>query len=185
MTTDEIKAIQSKIGTTPDGFWGPNSIMTCQTYLRELSVSPNPWPASGQSALSQFYGAAGDENQLVSIIAPDGLLYEGKQVKTLRCHHAVKDSLSRILNLLVQMYPDIAEKYAGCYNNRPMRGGSTPSLHARGAAVDFDPESNGNHQHWPSSAKMPFGVMEIFAREGWLSAGAFWSRDSMHFQATR
>jgi hypothetical protein len=32
---------------------------------------------------------------------------------------------------------------------------------------------------------MPFGVMKAFAREGWLSAGAFWQRDSMHAQATQ
>jgi hypothetical protein len=32
---------------------------------------------------------------------------------------------------------------------------------------------------------MPLDVMEIFAREGWLAAGAFWSRDSMHMQATQ
>jgi len=27
--------------------------------------------------------------------------------------------------------------------------------------------------------------MEAFAREGWLSAGAAWLRDGMHFQATQ
>jgi hypothetical protein len=32
---------------------------------------------------------------------------------------------------------------------------------------------------------MPIEVMEEFAKEGWLPAGAFWSRDSMHFQSTR
>jgi hypothetical protein len=32
---------------------------------------------------------------------------------------------------------------------------------------------------------MPIEVMEEFAKEGWLPAGAFWSRDAMHFQATR
>jgi hypothetical protein len=32
---------------------------------------------------------------------------------------------------------------------------------------------------------MPLDVMEIFAREGWLAAGAFWGRDSMHMQATQ
>jgi hypothetical protein len=28
-------------------------------------------------------------------------------------------------------------------------------------------------------------VMEFFAVGGWLSAGAFWGRDAMHFQATK
>jgi hypothetical protein len=32
---------------------------------------------------------------------------------------------------------------------------------------------------------MPLEVMEFFAVGGWLSAGAFWLRDSMHFQATK
>ncbi len=65
-----------------------------------------------------------------------------------------------------------------------MRGGSTPSLHARGAAVDLDPDYNGNLVSWPAKAAMPLEVMEAFAREGWLAAGAFWGRDAMHFQAT-
>ena len=79
----------------------------------------------------------------------------------------------------------ILEKYAGCFNNRAMRGGSLPSLHARGAAVDFDPDNNGNHVSWPTRATMPLEVMEEFAKEGWIAAGAFWGRDAMHFQATK
>jgi hypothetical protein len=34
-------------------------------------------------------------------------------------------------------------------------------------------------------ADMPLEIMECFAREGWLSAGAFWGYDAMHFQATQ
>jgi hypothetical protein len=75
-------------------------------------------------------------------------------------------------------------KFFGTFVNRKMRGGSLPSLHARAAAIDFDANRNGNTTHWPTRAHMPLDVMEIFAREGWLSAGAFWSRDAMHFQAT-
>jgi hypothetical protein len=66
-----------------------------------------------------------------------------------------------------------------------MRGGSNWSLHAYGAAIDLAPHNNGLHTHWPTRATMPLEVMEIFARQGWLPAGAFWSRDPMHFQATR
>jgi hypothetical protein len=66
-----------------------------------------------------------------------------------------------------------------------MRGGSLPSLHARGAAIDLDADNNGNHVAWPVRATMPLEVMEAFAREGWLSAGAAWLRDGMHFQATQ
>jgi len=47
------------------------------------------------------------------------------------------------------------------------------------------PGSNGNRSHWPVASTMPLTVMVEFAREGWLAAGAAWSRDGMHFQATQ
>jgi len=185
MNVTEIKAIQSKIGTTPDGFWGPKSIAACQKHLRALMPSPNPWPKSDQASLTKFYGAAGDESQLVNLPAPVPMFYEGKRIKTIRCHAKVAASLSRALAAAYAVAPDVVKVYDGCFNDRPMRGGSLPSLHARGAAIDLDAGNNGNHVAWPVRATMPLEVMEAFAREGWLSAGAFWGRDAMHFQATQ
>lgn len=191
MNTTEIKAIQTKVGTTPDGFWGPKSIAACQRHLRAMMPSPNPWPDSDQASLTRFYGAAGDESKLVAITFPYRMLYEGKVVTKTRCHQKVADSLFRVLLAIGDRYADRrdvmeeAEDYGGCYNNRLMRGGSTPSLHARGAAIDIDADDNGNLISWPVAADMPLEIMECFAREGWVSAGAFWGRDAMHFQATR
>ena len=185
MTTSEIIKLQEAVGTVPDGHWGPKSIAAVQAHLLALMPKENPWPRTDQASLTAFYGKAGDEDQLVNLAVPDGIFYDGQRVKTVRCHHKVADSLLRILIKLTAEYPAIARQYAGCFNNRPMRGGSTPSLHARGAAIDFDPDVNGNHTAWPVAAMMPLGVMEIFAREGWVSAGAFWGRDAMHHQATR
>ncbi len=184
MTAEQIKDIQVRIGATPDGFWGPKSIEAAKIHLHRLNAHNRQWPKTDQASLTAFYGAAGDESKLVNIPAPPGLLYEGNQCKSVRCHSKVAESLTRILDRLVKEFPNIAAQYAGCYNNRKMRGGSLPSLHARGAAVDFDPDTNGNHTHWPAVADMPFGVMEIFASEGWMPAGVFWGRDAMHFQAT-
>lgn len=186
MKQDQIKSLQAKIGTTPDGFWGPKSIAAAQKHLRSLMPSPNPWPASDQKSLTAFYGEAGDESKLVNLdVAGLGIKYEGAKVKTIRCHSKVASALRRVLERLSKTHPEILAEYAGCFNNRKMRGGSLPSLHARGAAVDFAPDTNGNNTPWPTKATMPFEVMEEFAREGFLSAGAFWGRDAMHFQATR
>lgn len=185
MTTDEIKAIQRKVGTVPDGFFGPKSIAAVQSYLRSLMPAVNPWPTSDQESLTKFYGLPGDESRLVSIPAPVRMMYEGVAIKSIRCHEHVALSLTRALCAAYAVAPHIVEIYDGCYNNRPMRGGSTPSLHARGAAIDLCADLNGNHAAWPAGATMPLEVMECFAREGWLSAGAFWGRDAMHFQATR
>lgn len=184
MNRESIIEIQEKVGTEPDGFWGPKSIAACQRYLRGLMPSPNPWPETDQSSLTAFYGRAGDESKLVNLPAPVAMEYEGVRIQTIRCHNRVAESLSRALTAAYAVAPEVVRVYDGCYNNRPMRGGSTPSLHARGAAIDLSAEFNGNHVSWPTAARMPFSVMEAFAREGWLSAGAFWGRDAMHFQAT-
>jgi hypothetical protein len=187
MNSKDIALMQAKIGTTPDGFWGLKSIAACQQYLRSLMPKKNPWPRADQASLTKFYGAAGDESQLVNAdVAGLGLKYDGKPVKTVRCHRKVAASLVRILTEISKSpNRSVLGKYAGCYNNRAMRGGSLPSLHARGAAVDLDPDDNGNHVSWPVASTMPLEIMEAFAREGWVSAGAFWSRDAMHFQATQ
>ena len=184
MKEEAIKEIQTRIGATPDGHWGPKSIAAAKVHLRRLNAYGCEWPDTSQAALTAFYGPAGDESRLVTFRAPAGIRYEGKPVNVIRCHARVEESLERIMIRLARKFPEIAGQYAGCYNNRAMRGGSTPSLHARGAAVDFAPDTNGNHTHWPAVADMPWGVMEIFASEGWMPAGVFWSRDAMHFQAT-
>lgn len=186
MTQQQIKAMQEKIGTEPDGHWGPRSMAACERYLRDLMPRVNPWPHTDQSSLTAFYGLPGDESKLTNLdVTGLGLEYEGKTVKTVRCHQRVSGSLYVVLSSLSRTHPEILARYAGVYNNRPMRGGSLPSLHARGAAIDLWPERNGNLTHWPTKAMMPLEVMEAFSLEGWLSAGAFWSRDGMHFQATR
>lgn len=184
MKKERIAEYQRRIGAEPDGFWGPKSIAMCQRYLRGLMPNPNPWPKSDQASLTRFYGIAGDESQLVNLPAPVPMFYEGKRIKTIRVHRRCADSLARALTNAYLVAPKVVEIYDGCYANRPMRGGTTPSMHARGAAIDLDAGPNGNHVSWPVAATMPLEVMECFAREGWLSAGAFWGRDAMHQQAT-
>ena len=186
MTRDRIKKIQSKIGATVDGFWGPRSIAACQRHLRSLMTADANWPSPSQESLQGFYGSPGDESKLVAVnVEGLGLRYDGKPVKSIRCHDRVADSLKRVLTALAKTHPDILAQYAGVYNNRPMRGGSLPSLHARGAAIDLAADTNRLSQSWPTSADMPFEVMEAFAREGWVGLGWLIGRDAMHFQATR
>ena len=187
MNRAEIIQLQKRVGTTPDGFWGPKSIAACQKHLRALMPRPNPWPKADQRSLTGFYGQPGDERQLTNIDVYDlGMEYSGKRIRTVRVNQACSESLRRALVAIAESeHHAILKRYAGVYNNRPMRGGSLPSLHARGAAIDLDPGTNRLSQSWPVSATMPLEVMECFAREGWLPAGAFWGRDAMHMEATR
>jgi len=192
MNATQIKIIQETVGTEPDGFFGPKSVAATQRYLRSLMPKPNPWPKTDQASLTAFYGPAGNVRMATIGVPYKMYLYNGPQtVKSISVHEKLAPSLERILKALGQRYKtDEARseaginKFYGVYANRNMRGGSLPSLHARAAAIDFDAPRNGLNTHWPTRAHMPLDVMEIFAREGWLAAGAFWSRDSMHFQAT-
>ena len=180
MTGDQIEAIQRKIGTIPDRKWGPKSRAECQAYLRSLMPAPNPWP--DKLHLRQFYGDPADESNLTNLgVSGLGVEYEGKPVSTVRCNRKIAEALHRVLFSLSETHRDILANYAGCYNYRPQRGGSSISMHAF-AAIDLDPDSNGNNTPWPQKATMPLEVMEAFAREGAFAAGAFWGRDAIHFE---
>lgn len=190
MTRSQIVELQKHVGTEPDGWWGPKSIAACQRHLKKLMPSKTPWPSSSQRALRAFYGAPGTRSNpkkdIVYVDAPSWLrLYDtNKKVTKIACHPKVAESLLRALESAYRVAPDFAKRYFGCYVGRNMRGGSSPSTHAYGAAIDLAASTNRNRQSWPVSANMPIGVMEAFAREGWTPAGAFWGRDAMHFQAT-
>lgn len=182
-----IIEMQKRIGTEPDGFWGPKSIAACQAHLKKLMPSPNPWPAPDDASMNRFYGSPMDESKLVNLEVSDlGVYYFGKQVRVVRCHHKVAPSLRKILeDINASPHASILREYAGCYNPRPMRGGTRPSKHAWGVAIDLDPDENGLKQHWPSSASMPLEVMEAFAKEGWVGLGWQIGRDAMHMQASQ
>jgi len=185
MTANQIKDIQKEIGVEPDGFWGEKSTDACKKYIRKLM--PAGAPKQDQASLTAAYGKPGDESQLVNLnVTGYGVKYDGKPVRTIRVNDKCADSLLEIIKEL-STFPEgkaTLADFNGCYNNRPMRGGSLPSLHARGAAVDFVAGTNGLYAHWPTKATMPFSVIKVFAKHGWLSAGVFWNRDSMHFQRT-
>jgi hypothetical protein len=197
MNTEEIKSIQKKLsksgfyGGEIDGWWGEMSSNGCKKYLTSLMPTPYPWPNSNRVALEAFYGKPGDESNLTTFNFPYPIFYEGKKIVTGRCHKKVKDSLLRVLDSIGRLYGnqrtimEEAEDYNGIYNFRDKRGSSSLSLHSWGIAIDLDADDNSFRDHWPMKADMPLEIMECFAKEGWVSAGAFWGYDAMHHQAAR
>lgn len=179
-----VQELQKRIGVDPDGFWGPKSVAACKRHLQGMMPKPNPWPGPSDAAMRRFYGSPGAG--IVSLNVDGlGVQYDGKPVSSISCHSKVADSLHRVLQALSQSpHAWILRHYAGCYNNRKMRGGSRLSKHAWGAAIDLWPEKNSLKAAWPIQASMPIEVMEAFAREGWCPAGAMWGWDAMHFQST-
>ncbi|RTE67542.1 M15 family peptidase [Amphritea opalescens] len=195
MKRSEIVRLQERVGTLGDGFWGPMSIAACQQHLKNLMPSPHPFPVEGSPEFIDFFGPHGDKHYSPprkKIILPFTIYYGDKPVKSLWAHEKCADSLLRVFQRLAEMYPDQASRksagilvYNGLYNPRLKRNSwNSWSMHAWMNAIDINAGRNGNKTAWPVNASMPIEVMECFAKEGWLSAGAFWGRDAMHFQAT-
>ena len=187
MTAEQIKTMQRRIGVKDDGKWGPLSQAACKRHLRSLMPDPNPWPASDDVSMTRFYGRAGDESNLVNLpVIGLGVRYEGKDVRSIRCHRLISEALlAAIADIANGPHAGILASFAGCYNFRPMRNGSRPSKHAWGVAIDLDPASNGLRTPWPAVANMPMIVMESFARVGFQNLGWVAGSDAMHFEACR
>lgn len=199
MNQAQIIRLQERVGTTPDGFWGPDSIGACQRHLRDMMPSPHPFPAEGTQDFLDFYGPHGEKGgytppgRKFNLSFPLHLFGDAnKLVRTLTCHENCADSLQAVFERLAEVFPNKQSRkaagildYFGVYNPRLKRGSTRSwSMHAWMNAIDLNPGKNGNRTAWPVTSTMPIEVMECFAQEGWLPAGAFWGRDAMHFQAT-
>lgn len=196
MKQSEIIRVQERIGTTGDGFWGPASIAACQKHLRDMMPKPFRFPVEGSREFEKFYGSHGVKGGYTpphkTIELPFTIYYENTPVDKLTVHEKCADSLLQVFERLAEVFSDTASRkaagilvYDGLYNPRLKRNSKTSwSMHAWMNAIDINAGQNGNQTSWPVKATMPIEVMECFAKEGWLSAGAFWGRDAMHFQAT-
>jgi hypothetical protein len=160
-----------------------------------IDVNPNNWPRQYTDAFNDFYGNQGD--QLVNVDWP----YEhrlswqlDRKIRRFKCHEKVRDNISRVLTNVLENYG--AEEirilrldvWGGCFNIRPIRGGTEPSMHIWGIAMDYDP--NRNKLRW-NSDKAVFAReeyrrwWEFREEEEWVSLGRSRNFDWMHVQAAR
>jgi hypothetical protein len=109
-------------------------------------------------------------------------------------HLKVAASAGRVLARVKDHYGEARirelglDLFGGALNVRKMRGGSAWSMHAYGAAIDFDPERNplrsGRDKARlarPDAARF----WEFWEAEGWVSLGRARNYDWMHVQAVR
>lgn len=115
-------------------------------------------------------------------------------VKRITCHKVIAEPIKAVFNDLLATYgyDKIKELgidlYAGCFNFRQMRGGSSYSVHSWGLAIDLDPERN---QLKETSRTARFArpeykpMIDIFYKHGFVSLGKEKNFDWMHFQWER
>lgn len=152
------------------------------------------WPRDNQAELIKFYGdpASKGKNgvaaQLVKVVPPFQMYYNGRPLKSISFHKKAAPALMAALNDIWERYgKDQAlidklgiSKCAGTYNPRKVRGSATKwSNHAFGAAIDFNAAENG----FNAKSTIPLPVIAAFKRQGARWGGDYRGRkDPMHFE---
>lgn len=151
------------------------------------------WPT--QAGVEAFFGPPGQNQGMLSIPYPMRLAWDtGTIVNRFQCHVKVMDAFRSVFQQTLDHYgiEKIRELrldlFGGCFNHRPMRGGTQLSMHSWGIAIDLDPERN--QLNWNRSRAAfaqpeyePFwGFVE---GQGLVSLGRARDFDWMHFQAAR
>ena len=203
----EFKPVQRALGLKADGLPGPKTLAAVALKLRcheiwsagiaaALDIAlPRSWPdqATVRAGLSIF-GRPGDENNLVSIVPPYPLYYEGRPVKTIRVHQAIAQDVQAALAEVLAAYgldrirALHLDQYGGSYNDRSTAGGKSKSMHAWGIALDFDPERNSYSSKAPHAGLSRPECEEwwrIWEAHGAVSLGRERNYDWMHLQFAR
>ena len=189
---EKIKLIQKKVGATPDGVVGPETVAAIMAALGIKEDTPLAWPTqkevrSGKS----LFGAPGCEENLQSILPAYPLYYEGKPVRSIRVHKCIASHVKAALEEVLAHYglQEIRrlglDVYGGSYNNRPTASGKSISMHAWGIALDFAPRANAY------ALKAPRATLshpdcekwwQIWESHGAVSLGRERNYDWMHLQ---
>jgi D-alanyl-D-alanine carboxypeptidase len=157
-------------------------------------LTKQSWPT--QAYAGAFYGNPGSkvwaDMHLVHVQCPWMLHMDKATLHQIHIHKLCAPSLTRVLAWVWETCGKDPEKiaalrydrFSGSYNYRPMRGGAALSMHAYGAAIDWDDADNAQHSHRHLfTAASP--LIKAFLDEGW-EWGGNWSGssiDAMHVQA--
>ena len=210
----QLAAVEREIDTgVVDGFLGPQTDFAILNLVflskhgqlphrwvghQQHIPNPNNWPEERPETLNDFYGPPNEEGTelvTISVPYPHKLSWDpSTRVNRIKCHRKVAASIERVLSKVVDAYgrQDISrlglDLWGGCFNFRLKRGGTTPSMHSWGIAMDYDPDRN--RLSWGFSratfASPDFDPWwKCWEDEGWVSLGRTQNRDWMHLQAAR
>ncbi|WP_156679334.1 M15 family metallopeptidase [Sphingomonas profundi] len=139
-----------------------------------------------------FYGSPGSGH--VRIRPPYQLWFGDQKVSSILIHGKCADSALRAMERIAAAYSpaDIHrlgfDAFAGCFNDRDKRGGTTKSMHAYACAIDWNAGRNPlRADHRTASFARPEcrAFLDAWEAEGWISLGRARDYDWMHVQAAR
>lgn len=174
-----------------------------QDHITFDRPSPNPtagvvkatiWPR--QREMAAFYGEPG-KTRNVRLASPYPLYLDwnlSARVDSFLIHEKCHDSALRAMNAVLGHYgPERIhelglDQFGGCLNVRKMRNGSSWSVHAFAAAIDWDADRNAlreNHRTARFAKPEYSAFLDAWEAEGWISLGRARDMDWMHVQAAR
>jgi len=141
------------------------------------------------------YGEGGnyDNFTTINLPYPMRIAWDTKTIVTkMQCHKLAAEPFKKVFTDLLTHY-GLSELqrlgidlFGGCVNVRKMRGSTTKwSRHSWGIAIDLDPARNGLKTKKPIAqfSKPEYKPMlDIFARNGFISYGVDKDYDWMHFE---
>ena len=156
------------------------------------------WPRDNDSELDAFYsrpdGSAQWEVKHLTYIHPPWKAYLAETdielKRGIRVHKKVADSLNRIFASLWETFGKSQaaieavdlHQIGGAYYFRARRGSKRLSNHARGIAIDIDPQDNPMSRS--GRGDMDPRIVAAFKAEGWRWGGDYaGTKDKMHFEA--
>lgn len=198
-----LESIGQQLGTI-DGIAGPRTQVALERWQDHITFIPRSpdelagvksaeqWPRHTNEEMNAFYGAPGSNHTRIK--PPYPVFYGDQPVASILINKRCAESASRILDRVLAEYgkDQIAslglDRFGGCFNNRPMRGGLKLSTHAWACAWDWDAARNPLRATSATAqmAKPKYaGFIDAHEAEGWISLGRARNFDWMHFQAAR
>lgn len=188
-TLQKWQTIQRHVGARPDGDPGPATADAVAKALGVVWPVAAGWPRDIEREMVAFYGQPGEGH--TQIVPPYRLYYEGKPIQKITVHEKIAPAVMRVLEKTLLYYgPEGVhtlklDVYDGCFNDRPKRGGTSRSVHAYAAALDFCAEFNSLHQDHTTAlfAKQAYKPwFEFWEAEGAVSLGRSRDYDYQHVQ---
>lgn len=138
-------------------------------------------PKSYLELFAHWGDPVNDEHFAAKFIVEDSHAVGGKMV-AIACHRFIAPLFHNVwAELLAAGHLDLISSFDGCFNIRSIRGGSHPSLHSWGLAIDLNAELFPLGSH---SRQAP-ELVQAFARQGFINGADFrFRKDAMHFQFT-
>lgn len=195
-TKAAVIGFQRMHGLAPDGIVGPLTMAALfPTDIPDRDIDPPEWPRQNEADMFRFYGDVGKNQTRMALPFPMRLAWDlDETITAITLHEKVHDSALRCFGRIADAYLPRDRQalgldlFGGSLAVRRMRGGTRWSMHAWGAAIDFDPARN--QLSWGRDrARLAQPDCEQFWRiwedEGWLSLGRARNFDWMHVQAAR